>query len=215
VFWPSLKLNKGERGGKVEPDVVFECKNALIMVEVKPPWGSGRQNEEQWHNEVKALKEAVRSGADAVFEASNVVHFVALGQNFGLSIKESFADFDADGFFDFELHQKEWSDIFKSIDSWEKPEENRDCAVIADWYSIFELFGIRHSIKPKPLTELCKLPFIFEDSFSLLLKMRTISYGSYAYNLLPLQWYPLLSFSMEHFMEDSQCKSLLMKLAHS
>jgi hypothetical protein len=59
VFWPSLRLNEGDGGGRVEPDVVIECENGLVMVEVKPPWGL--QYELQWHNEVKALMEAASS----------------------------------------------------------------------------------------------------------------------------------------------------------
>lgn len=210
VFWPSLYLSEEDDGGRVEPDIVIKCENGLVMVEVKPPWG--QQYEAQWLNEVKALMEAVSSETDAGFEPSDNVHFVALGQNSGLSIQKTFEYFDTEGVFDFEPHQKEWSDILKGIDGWTELEENGDGAVIADWQRVFELFGIRRPIKP--FAELCKLPVVFENSLSLLVKMRTAP-PEIEHSLSPLPWHPLISLADAYFMEDSQCKSLLTKLANS
>ncbi|CAK7014852.1 MAG: hypothetical protein DELT_02216 [Desulfovibrio sp.] len=210
IFWPSLWLSEEDGGGRVEPDVIIRCEMGLVMVEVKPPWGY--QYEAQWHNEVKALMEAVSSGADVGFEPPENVHFVALGQNSGLDIKKSFEDFDTEGFFDFESHQKEWSDVLKGFDDWEDMEESGDGAVVADWRSAFALFGVRRPIKP--LAEVCRLPLVLEDSLSLLVKMRSAEPES-EHHLPPLPWRPLLSLSGECFMEGSQCLSLLKTLANS
>lgn len=182
------------------------------MVEVKPPWG--QQKEAQWHNEVKALMEAVTSETDAGFDLSdvNVVHFVALGRNAGLDIRQSFEDFDTKGVFDLEPHQKEWDDILKGIDDWTELEANADGAVVTDWRSAFDLFGVRRSIKP--LTELCELPLITEASLSLLARMRKALLER-EHSPPPPPWRPLLTLSVNYCMEEPECTSLLKKLANS
>ena len=211
LFWPSLHLSDGKGGRRVEPDVIILCEKALIMVEVKPPWG--QQAEVQWLSEVKALVEIARSKADIGFDIPDMVHFVALGKNSGLNIHNVFAGFATSDFFDFEPHQKEWGDILKRLDGWTQPQEDGDRAVIADWRSVFELFGIRRPIKS--LANSCKLPPVLEESLSLLVKMRTEPVGNRASRELPLPWRPLFSLSSTYILENSQCTSLLKKLALS
>lgn len=212
IFWPSLRLSENEGGKKIEPDVIVECEHGLIMVEVKPPWG--RQYEEQWHNEVRALMEAFKSKANVSFDISNVniVHFVSLGQNSGLDIRKSFEFFDTKGLFEFEPHQKEWSDILRAVDGWAEAEESSDKAVVSDWISAFNLFGIYRPVAS--LAKLCKQLLILEDPIPQLIKMKAPPPES-EHKLPPLSWHSLLSLSCEYSMEDSQCKSLLKKLASS
>lgn len=210
-FWPSLWLRGDGHRQRVEPDVIILCESGLVMVEVKPPWGC--QREVQWRNEVTALMEAVHSKAEVAFESIESVHFVALGQNLDLNIQKFFENFDTKGIFDFELHQKEWDDILKGIDGWVEWEESGDGAVVADWLSAFALFGLRRPVKP--LTEVCKLPLIVEDSLSLLVKLRTVFPEDDRRDMPPPPWRPLLSLSGKYVMEDSQCKSLLKKLVRS
>ena len=211
MFWPTLKLGQDNEVRKVEPDIVIICENGLVMVEVKPPWG--QQYEAQWHNEVNALLETIRSKDNKDFSDVKEVHFLALGQNSGLDIQKSFANFDPGEFFDFEPHQKEWPDLLKGIDGWVELVESNDRAVVSDWRSIFDLFGVRRPIRPFP--DLSRLPRISDQTLSLLAKMSAGAPEKHdADGSLPQKWPPLIYLSREFIMEDSQCKSLLKKLVH-
>jgi len=210
-FWPSLKITDGDGSRRVEPDAIIVCENGAVMIEVKPPWG--QQCEKQWQNEVEALMEVVRTGKDNFFSDIKMVHFVALGQNKGLDIHKYFADFKPDGIFDFEPHQREWGEILKSIDSWAELEEKNDRSIVADWRSIFDLFGVQRPIKP--LSDVCGLPRILNDSISLLIKLRKDTSKVDEHKPPSRSWRPLLSLLTKNSLEDSQCQSLLKKLALS
>lgn len=205
VFWPSLYKTENDCLKRVEPDLMIECEKGLVMVEVKAPWG--HQDGAQWHNEVKALRQTFISGMDVDFELLPVVHFVALGQNGQLNIKQSFANFEKEPFEKFETHQREWDDVVNKIDGWAQPENNGDRAVIADWRSAFELFGLSRPIKS--LSEFLKFFSIGEEDLSLLTTEQvTQSVSGELIDKLSTEasfpWLSLISLAQNFSLEDSQ-----------
>jgi hypothetical protein len=147
-FWPRLEQLKGRAW--VEPDVLLKFEHALVMVEVKPPFG-GEQSVAQWQAEVDALLAELRG--DASWEAP-VVHFVALGRTSRVRA-DALAEFDTEDLFDLHVHCVEWQDLALPLSDWAAGSARSDAAVFEDWISAFELFGIqvRRPREWKPLAD--------------------------------------------------------------
>ena len=216
VFWPSFWLNKHDGGGRVEPDVIIKCENGVVLIEIKPPWA--QQIEDQWSREVYALDKAVRSNSGIDFKLTKLIHFVALGGNRNKNLKENFEKFASEKManegIEYTFHQKEWEDILKGIDGWSKLEKE-DRAIVNDWRSGFDLFGLQRPIKP--FADLCNLR-VEEKYISLLARIHSApSEVEQQSGALPssLLWRPLLSVFLENPLEDVRCLSLLKKLANS
>lgn len=135
-FWPHLTGLK-ERAW-VEPDVLLHFENALVLVEVKPPFGGG-QYIEQWKAEVHALVAECLAGERELPER---VHFLALGRNSLNAGDYHELDFDTRGCFELHIHTREWEPIVEAIPELIDSASRMDGAIFEDWVSAFELFGI-------------------------------------------------------------------------
>lgn len=130
-FWPHLGGVNGRSW--VEPDALLYFAKALVMVEVKPPFG-GTQYLEQWQNQIMALAQDD--------DAPQRVHFVGLGGNtlnLDDSTKPLLPIVDA---FTLKLHQAEWQDITYALQDLRIHATPSDLAVFDDWQEAFNLFGM-------------------------------------------------------------------------
>jgi len=150
VFWPQLQGLHGRR--YVEPDILMIFDNAMLLIEVKPPFG-GDQYESQWRNEIASLllqKETENSD----WEVPEHAYFLSLGRNMenwseiAGRLKEEFSDDGLKGVF-----IREWDELsHKIIKMHEEEEDSRNRAILYDWIEAFELFGIAE--KPRPFDEI-------------------------------------------------------------
>ena len=121
----------------VEPDVQMLFANALVVVEVKPPFG-GYQYIEQWRAQVQALaQEFAESG-----EVPQHFHFVALGNNTFEADAQTQLSWGVDAAFIPQLHQVEWEQLAQVLPELRTHAIASDRAVIDDWLDAFSLFGI-------------------------------------------------------------------------
>lgn len=121
----------------VEPDVQMLFANALVVVEVKPPFG-GYQYIEQWRAQVQALaQEFAESG-----EVPQHFHFVALGNNTCEADAQTQLSWGVDAAFIPQLHQVEWEHLAQMLPELRTHAISTDRAVIDDWLEAFSLFGI-------------------------------------------------------------------------
>jgi hypothetical protein len=140
-FWPKFPLAKRRH---VEPDVVIECDNATILVEVKPPFG-GDQFAQQWENEIRGLINDRYAEDDLLMQMKHI-HFVGLGRNFAgwqdeaKNLEANFSNYSL------RVHAKEWELIRDGIDAMLISEEGRDRAVYEDWMAAFSLFGMNKKL---------------------------------------------------------------------
>lgn len=139
-FWRNLEGTHGRV--RVQPDVLMWFANALVIVEVKPPFG-GNQTLGQWQAQLHAVAHMAKTGGeDAVPQR---VYFTGLGRN-TFSINEHIqAAFTTDDVFDLSLHTAEWSDITDALAGLRNEATATDSAVLDDWLSALELFGM---VKP-------------------------------------------------------------------
>lgn len=135
-FWPRLEGADDRRW--VEPDVLLRFENALVMVEVKPPFG-GDQSAAQWQAQLSALRAEV-SGSETV--GKSVVHFVALGRTSRVPV-DALGDFNADNVFKLQVRRVEWDALAQHLPGWIAASDRTDAAVFADWNEAFALFGVR------------------------------------------------------------------------
>ena len=180
-FWPKLDGTEGRK--YVEPDVVLEFKQHLLLVEVKPPFG-GMQSSKQWRNEILSLQ----SNND---DEKNIV-LLALGRNM-----PSWRAMANELEYEFEelnllIFCREWHDLLSAISYKRNEAVTRDAHVYADWFEAFHLFGMITATEPfSDLLPLCRPAEIFNDSFAVLqqwapkakIQHRTIAH---------LDWTPLL-----------------------
>lgn len=134
-FWPRLEGTNGRFW--VEPDVQMHFTNALVVIEVKPPFG-GMQYIEQWHAQIQALAQNLAE-KDA---APQRVHFVGLGNNTMDLNAQALAELDVQDAFTLVLHQAEWSAITHALPSLHTDAIASDRAVFDDWRDAFGLFGM-------------------------------------------------------------------------
>jgi len=134
-FWP--RLSGGQRH-HVEPDVLIYCKDATVMVEVKPPLRGG-QSLYQWRQEIEALAREKQQGDDDI---SDTVHFVALGRN-SSGWRDDAAELEArTSAFDLTIHMREWGELSRSVYRLSDTAESTDHKVLRDWVDAFVLFGL-------------------------------------------------------------------------
>lgn len=151
LFWP--KLNGVLGRSFVEPDVLIRCENALVLIEVKPPFG-GRQSAEQWENEIEGLVRQTDKDTGE-WDVPENIHFVALGnnasdwRNVATQLEAQYVDYGL------VVHAMEWAAISHGIAELLDVEDGRDRAVYSDWLDAFALFGLVE--RPLPFSDL--LPF--------------------------------------------------------
>jgi len=141
-FWPRLE-GVNDRSW-VEPDVLLRFERALVMVEVKPPFG-GDQSAKQWRAQLDALRAELCSAA-GIDEL--VVHYVALGRTSRVPL-DALHDFDADEAFDLRVHRVEWDALSDALPGWIADAGRTDAAVFSDWAEAFALFGVRAAPRPR------------------------------------------------------------------
>lgn len=134
-FWPRLEGTNGRSW--VEPDVQMHFTNALVMIEVKPPFG-GVQRIAQWRAQIQALAQELAE-EDATPQQ---LHFVGLGNNTLKLETQTPADWGVEDAFTPVLHQAEWQDIAHALPSLRVDAITSDRAVLDDWHDAFALFGI-------------------------------------------------------------------------
>lgn len=147
-FWPSL-TGLTDRS-RVEPDVLFTFENAVVLVEVKPPFGGG-QHIQQWRNEIRAFVADCTNGER---EYPTVLHFVALGRNRNDDFESHGELVDTRGIFELFIHLREWDIFWRWLANLTDDFSTADRAVFADWRDAFELFGLGIEA-PKPWLPLC------------------------------------------------------------
>jgi hypothetical protein len=155
-FWSKLPLKNRRH---VEPDIIIECENATILVEVKPPFG-GEQYAGQWKAEINSLIQD-RYAEEAHPEHMKNIHFVALGRNF-IGWKAIARKLEADfGNYSLKVHAMEWDQIRDEIAIILKQEDGRDRAVYEDWMEAFALFGMRRKLLP--FTEMNEMSTVLSE----------------------------------------------------
>lgn len=155
-FWPKLPL---ENRRHVEPDVVIECDNATILIEVKPPFG-GDQFAGQWKAEIRSLIND-RSSDNARGESMKKIHFVALGRNFSgwqAIARKLETDF---GNYSLSVHAMEWEKVRDPISKMLELENGHDRAIFDDWMQAFDLFGMKRKLLP--FTEMENMPPVINE----------------------------------------------------
>ena len=151
-FWPRLTGVKNR--SFVEPDVLISCDNAMILVEVKPPFGGQGQSSVQWREEINGLIQQ-RINDDSGWDVPDTIHFVALGKNAqnwqpdSNSLKEEFIDFDL------HIHVHEWEQICHGVTNLRNIDKGRDSSVYDDWLEAFMLFGLVE--QPLPFNDLLRV----------------------------------------------------------
>lgn len=135
TFWPRLEGTNGRSW--VEPDVQMQFSKALVMVEVKPPFG-GVQRLEQWRAQIRALTQDLTE-EDA---PPQQLHFVGLGNNTLELDAKMPTDWGVAEAFIPVLHQAEWHDIAHALPGLQVDAIASDKAVLDDWRDAFALFGI-------------------------------------------------------------------------
>lgn len=162
-FWP--KLTGIPNRNFVEPDVLIRCENALLLIEVKPPFG-GQQLTQQWENEIKSL--VLQTHKDnAEWDVPKHIYFVALGNNapnwrdVAKELQEEYTDYGLI------VHAMEWAAINHGIAQLLDVEEGRDRMVYSDWLEAFALFGLVE--RPLPFSDLLplreKIPMNWQRQF--------------------------------------------------
>lgn len=134
-FWPRLEGTNGRSW--VEPDVQMQFSNALVMVEVKPPFG-GVQRLEQWRAQIRALTQDLTEDDTPPQQ----LHFVGLGNNTLELDAKMPTDWGVAEAFIPVLHQAEWHDIAHALPGLQVDAIASDKAVLDDWRDAFALFGI-------------------------------------------------------------------------
>lgn len=122
---------------RVEPDVEICFSNALVIVEVKPPFG-GRQSIKQWCAQIQAIA-AEMADTD---EIPQNFHYVALGRNTFDANSDTPTDFGVADIIEPVIHQVEWDSIAQALPKLHVNATASDSAVLEDWAAAFVLFGM-------------------------------------------------------------------------
>lgn len=122
---------------RVEPDVEICFSNALVIVEVKPPFG-GRQSIKQWCAQIQALA-AEMADTD---EIPQNFHYVALGRNTFDANSDTPTNFGVADIIEPVIHQVEWDSIAQALPKLHVNATASDSAVLEDWAAAFVLFGM-------------------------------------------------------------------------
>lgn len=122
---------------RVEPDVEICFSNALVIVEVKPPFG-GKQSIKQWCAQIQAIA-AEMADTD---EIPQNFHYVALGRNTFDANSDTLTDFGVADIIEPVIHQVEWDSIAQALPKLHVNATASDSAVLEDWAAAFVLFGM-------------------------------------------------------------------------
>ena len=194
-FWPHLSGLEGR--SFVEPDILMTFKNAIVMIEVKPPFG-GDQSIAQWRAQIGALLTEFKQGTR---EVESVVHYVALGRN-RRQQGEIVVDLGkTSGFFDLIVHCREWDSIFDSVPLWIADSEGTDTAVFEDLREAFVLFGLETK---STMTWQSLLSWACELSLSTTVLQGgnvTGAPGTHRPRIDPIGWKSVANYSLQHPME--------------
>ena len=129
-LWPKLASLQDRR--YVEPDVLLHFDDALVVIEVKPPFG-GDQYREQWLAQVNAVV------SEAEFDDyEDRLYYVALG-NIPVAplsrpdLPKRFV----------QMTLREWDPLRRYLQAFDEFESCRqDRAIRDEWLQAFELFGM-------------------------------------------------------------------------
>jgi len=188
-FWRNLEGTHGRT--KVQPDVLMWFDDALVVVEIKPPFG-GDQYLGQWKAQIHAVAHLCAQD-DESFPAC--VHFVGLGRNTRHVKSQSCEDFDTQGAFDLRLHTAEWDTLSESIPRMRVSALGADLAVFDDWLSAMELFGIQSAAYRWPeLFAWASRRELSLDAIRCLPKMPEMKISS-SLRVAPASWNHLIAFS--------------------
>lgn len=121
----------------VEPDVEIRFSNALVVVEVKPPFG-GNQCIDQWRAQIRAIAEEMKNTDDPPPN----FHYVALGKNTFNASSYAPAYFGVADIIEPTIHQVEWDRIAQALPKLHANATAPDSAVLDDWAAAFVLFGM-------------------------------------------------------------------------
>ena len=148
IFWSKLKGIKERR--HVEPDVIISYENALILIEVKPPF-AGQQNPDQWSNEITALLK------DDEWDKPEKIYFISLGGNSKInqSILQEVEQEYADEEILISLKSLSWETLQHGIAILHDNTTSRDSRVYIDWLSSLALFGLTE--RPRPFSDMLKM----------------------------------------------------------
>jgi len=150
-FWPRY-ASANEKRSYTEPDLVIEFTNAIIVVEVKPPWGA--QDHAQWEREVAALIKQE--------EPSTALFLLAIGgqahnwRHLARQLENDFADHHLNITF------CTWNKVSQVLLTLKEAASERDKRILDDQLQALELHGIHKPLKPlddllKPADKIKKL----------------------------------------------------------
>lgn len=126
-LWPRLRNSLGEQ---VEPDVVLRFARELFVIEVKPPFG-GAQYQAQWFNQMDAIT------TEEAYAEYETIYYIALGNVVPRPLEQT------------ELPERfesmsacEWEPLRCWLRQNELFSTRQDKAILRDWQSAFELYGM-------------------------------------------------------------------------
>lgn len=135
-FWRNLEGTHGRV--RVQPDVLMWFENALVIVEVKPPFG-GNQHMEQWEAQIHAIDHLAQDGDEQVPE---YVHYVGLGRNEFRIDGQTRARFRTSNRIELCLYQREWDGLTRTLMIMQDEATASDAAVLEDISNALQLFGM-------------------------------------------------------------------------
>lgn len=121
----------------VEPDIEIYFSKALVIVEVKPPFG-GNQSIDQWRAQIQAIA-AEMAETD---EIPKNFYYVALGNNTFDASSCSPTEFGVSDVIEPKICQVEWDRIAQAPPDLQTNASSSDSAVLEDWGAAFVLFGM-------------------------------------------------------------------------
>lgn len=136
-FWRYLKGTHGRV--RVQPDVLMWFADALVIVEVKPPFG-GNQSLDQWQAQIHAVAQLAKEANDD--QVPKRVYFIGLGRNSFRIDEQTQNAFTTDDLFDLSLHTVEWERLTRALPVIGQDAAASDAAVLEDWGRALELFGM-------------------------------------------------------------------------
>lgn len=132
-LWPHLKWPNEDRSF-VEPDVLLRFTNALVVIEVKPPFG-GDQHQDQWKDQVDAVDSNTETEDITYIDG---LYYVALGRTSDTpltreELPERFR----------QMTLREWEPLRRFLQTAPEFDSRRqDKAIREEWMRAFELFGM-------------------------------------------------------------------------
>lgn len=207
IFWPKLSGLEGR--SFVEPDILIVCENALILIEVKPPFG-GNQRSDQWRNEIESLLLQDGIADTESGELPNTIHFVALGNNTMRLKLEASALQNEYVEHGLQVHVREWEKINHAIMELHNAEEGRDSSVYSDWIEAFSLFGLVD--RSLQFSDMLRMPAKIDNQYQSICATWVIPVDDTSENTLQLQqnqsrWYDVYQLTIQQELRINLWKS--------